>query len=144
MIRPSACFPNRIAGCTEENVRKLSGTTWAVPLGATVFGKLNDPDEQRYLITWTLYENQPYVEINWGVHGKKPNPLPEAGWLSFPFDLKDPDYRLYRTGGIVDPKRDFVERSNKDFCFLNTSIAMFDNLGNGVTVNCPTSPRNQY
>jgi hypothetical protein len=92
------------------------------------------------LTTWTLYENHPYVVIDWGIDGKKPNPLPEAGWLSFPFDLDTPQYRLYRTGGIVDPKRDLVERSNKDFCFLNTSMAMFDESGGGVALNCPASP----
>jgi hypothetical protein len=79
---------------------------------ATVFGKLDDPDSQRYLLSYTLYENEPYVEINWGVDGKGPNPQPEAGWLSFDFNLETPEYRLYRTGGIVDPQREFVDNTN--------------------------------
>lgn len=107
---------------------------------ATVFGKLNNDDAQTYLVTYTLYENQPYVEVNWGVDGKKPNSLPEAGWLSFPFAVENPQYRLYRTGGIVDPQTEFVERTNSDYYFLNTSMAMFNEAGKGVAINCPASP----
>jgi hypothetical protein len=109
-------------------------------LRATVFGKLKDPDDQRYMISYTLYENQPYVEIVWGVDGKKPSPLPEAGWLSFPFNLENPEYRLYRTGGIVDPKKDFINNTNHDYYFLNTSITLFDESGKGMAINCPNSP----
>jgi hypothetical protein len=107
---------------------------------ATIFGMLDDPDSQRYLVTYTLYENQPYVEINWAVDGKKPNPLPEAGWLSFPFNIDKPDYRLYRTGGIVDPQEDFIDNTNQDYYFLNTSMTMFDESGFGMALNCPSSP----
>ena len=107
---------------------------------ATVFGKLNDDDLQSYLVTYTLYENQPYIEIVWGVDGKKPNPLPEAGWLSFPFAVEKPQYRLYRTGGIVDPQTEFVKKTNSDFCFLNTSMMIFDEAGQGIGLNCPDSP----
>jgi hypothetical protein len=107
---------------------------------ATVFGKLDDPDSQRYLLSYTLYENEPYVEINWGVDGKGPNPQPEAGWLSFDFNLETPEYRLYRTGGIVDPQREFVDNTNRDFYFLNTSMSMYDGSGAGVVLNSPSSP----
>jgi hypothetical protein len=106
----------------------------------TLFGILDDPDSQRYMVTYTLYENQPYIEIVWGVDGKRPNPLPEAGWLSFPFNLDHPEYRFYRTGGIVDPNREFVEGANHEFCFLNTSMALFDNQGRGMALNSPDAP----
>jgi alpha-mannosidase len=109
-------------------------------VSATVFGKTDDPGSEKYLITYTLYENQPYIEVNWGIDGKKPDSKPEAGWLAFPFDLQKPEYRLYRTGGIVDPQKDLIRRSNQDFYFLNTSMTMFDSKGNGIVLNCPTSP----
>jgi len=107
---------------------------------ATVFGKLEGPVSQDYLVTYTIYEDQPYIEINWGIDGKKPSALPEAGWLSFPFALSNPEYRLYRTGGIVDPRREFTEGANQDYYFLNTSMAMYDQKGWGVALNCPSSP----
>ena len=107
---------------------------------ATVFGNLDNPGLQHYLVTYTLYENQPYIEIAWGVDGKKPNPLPEAGWLAFPFNLDTPEYRLYRTGGIVDPQRELVQNTNHDFYFLNTSMTMHNSAGEGVVLNSPSSP----
>ena len=109
-------------------------------VSATVFGTTDAPESQHYLVTFTLYENQPYIELNWGIDGKRPNAIPEAGWLSFPFALKKPEYRLFRTGGIVDPQKDLVKRSNHDYYFLNTSMTMFENSGNGVVLNCPSSP----
>lgn len=138
MIRPSV--PNQesvvYSGICEKIVYQDMGNA----IRATVFGKLNDDDSQSYLVTYTLYENQPYVEIVWGVDGKKPNSLPEAGWLSFPFNIAHPEYRLYRTGGIVDPQTEFVERTNADFYFLNTSMTIFDKSDIGIGLNCPTSP----
>ncbi len=138
MIRPSV--PNQESVVYNGICEKIVYQNLGNAIRATVFGELNDDDSQSYLVTYTLYENQPYVEIVWGVHGKKPNSLPEAGWLSFPFNLDNPEYRLYRTGGIVDPQREFVANTNADFYFLNTSMTMFDKSGMGVGLNCPTSP----
>ncbi len=107
---------------------------------ATVFGTIDVPKKQEYLVSFTLYENQPYIEIDWGVDGKKPDPNPEAGWLSFPFNLEKTEYRLYRTGGITDPEKDFISRSNADYYFLNTSMTLFDKDGNGYAINSPSAP----
>jgi hypothetical protein len=109
-------------------------------LRATIFGKLNDLDDQKYLVSYTLYANQPYIEITWGVDGKKPSPLPEAGWLAFPSNLENPAYRLYRTGGIVDPTTDFINNTNHDYYFLNTSMTLFDDTGKGMAINSPHAP----
>ena len=138
MIRPS--IPNQESVVYKGTCEKIEYLNMGNAVRASVFGKLNDDDSQSYLLTYTLYENQPYVEIDWGVDGKKPNPLPEAGWLSFPFAVEKPQYRLYRTGGIVDPQTEFVERTNSDFYFLNTSMTIFDDAGKGIALNCPTSP----
>jgi len=107
---------------------------------ATVFGKVHALDPQQYLLTYTLHENSPFVEIVWGINGKRPNSLPEAGWLSFPFALKSPEYRLNRIGGIVDPQRELIKGTNQDFVFLNTSMAMFDSKGSGICLNSPDAP----
>ncbi len=138
MIRPN--IPNEESLVYKGICEKIVYLNMGNAIRATIFGKLNDKDSQRYLVTYTLYEDQPYVEIVWGVDGKKPNSLPEAGWLAFPLNVDKPEYRLYRTGGIVDPKKDFIERTNQDYYFLNTSMTMFDSTGKGVALNCPTSP----
>jgi len=106
---------------------------------ATALCQLNDSSAQRYLVSYTLYENEPYIEITVGLDGKKPVPNPEAGWVAFPFALDKPEYRLLRTGGIVDPQRDLVNGANHDFYFLNTAMAMYDKSG-GIGLNCPHTP----
>ena len=138
MIRSNVPFNEDIIykGECEKVVYKNMGNA----IRATVIGKVNNSELQKYYVTYTLYENQPYVEINWGVDGKKPNPLPEAGWLSFPFNIEKPEYRLYRTGGIVDPQRELIEQSNQDYYFINTSMTMFDKSKFGVVLNSPSSP----
>ncbi len=138
MIRPN--IPNTESVIYKGSCEKIVYLNMGNAIRATIFGKLNDKDSQGYLVTYTLYEDQPYVEIVWGVDGKKPNSLPEAGWLSFPLNVDKPEYRLYRTGGIVDPQKEFIERTNQDYYFLNTSMTMFDSSGCGVALNCPTSP----
>ena len=138
MGRPSVPDPARkvFRGKCEKIVYREMGNG----VSASVFGKTDDPGRQSYIVTYTLYEKQPYIEIDWGINGKRPDSKPEAGWLSFPFDLKQPEYRLYRTGGIVDPKKDFIARSNHDYYFLNTSMTMFDKTGTGYAINSPSSP----
>jgi hypothetical protein len=138
MGRPSVPETKRkvFKGRCEKIVYRNMGNA----VSASVFGKCDDPGNQRYIVTYTLYEDQPYVEINWGINGKSPDANPEAGWLAFPFSLVKPEYRLYRTGGIVDPKKDFIARSNQDYFFLNTSMTMFDETGTGYALNSPSSP----
>lgn len=109
-------------------------------ISASLFCKIDEPVNHSYIVTYTLFENQPYIEIDWGINGKQADPMPEAGWLSFPFNLDDPGYRLYRTGAIVDPKKDFLARSNQDYCFLNTSMTLFDKTGTGYALNTPSAP----
>ena len=138
MIRPN--IPNEESMVYKGSCEKIVYLNMGNSIRATIFGKLNDKESHGYLLTYTLYEDQPYVEIVWGVDGKKPNSLPEAGWLAFPLNVDKPEYRLYRTGGIVDPQKEFIERTNQDYYFLNTSMTMFDSMGRGVALNCPTSP----
>ena len=138
MIRPSVSHSGNwvFKGKCERIEYKDMGNA----VRASVICNLNDSESQKYTVSYTLYENQPYIEITWGIHGKRPNPVPEAGWLSFPFALENPEYRLYRTGGIVDPQKEFIKRSNHEFYFLNTSMTMFDQSGGGVVLNCPDAP----
>ena len=138
MGRPSV--PNQTTNSYKGSCNKIVYLNVGNAVRATVFGKINTSVEQNYLVTYTLHENQPYVEIDWGIDGKKPIALPEAGWLSFPFALEKPEYRLNRIGGIVNPQRELVDRTNHDFYFLNTSMTMFDNKGGGIVLNSPSSP----
>ncbi len=139
MIRPAV--PDTESMVHQGKCEKIAYLDMGNAVRATVFGKLEDPGSQQYLVTYTLYENQPYLEIAWGVDGKKPDPHPEAGWLAFPFNVDEPEYRLYRTGGIVDPASELVAGTNHDYYFLNTSMTLHDRSGRrGVVLNSPSSP----
>lgn len=96
--------------------------------------------EGNYTLTYTLYEDAPYVEICWGLQGKHADPQPEGGWLAFPFNISKPTFHLGRTGAIVNPATDFVKNTNHDYFFLNTGMAVVDNKGNGFGLNTPNAP----
>lgn len=138
MIRPSV--PYQKGKIYKGRCERIVYNDMGNAVRATVFGRLNDKESQSYLVSYTLYKDQPYVEVNWGVHGKNPSALPEAGWLSFPLSVVSPNYRLNRTGGIVDPKTEILSNTNTDYHFLNTSLAIFGVSGQGVGLNVPESP----
>ncbi|MGK9119397.1 glycoside hydrolase family 38 C-terminal domain-containing protein [Olivibacter jilunii] len=93
-----------------------------------------------YSITVTLYKNTPNVELIWSINGKPAEPWPEAGWISLPFNVNDPAFKLARLGGIVDPSQDFVKGSNFDYFFLNSGMSVIDKHGNGVGLSTPDAP----
>ena len=65
----------------------------------------------------TLYAGQPWVDLEWSIANKTPDPWPEGGWLCFPLRADDPSFRLARLGSIVDPAKDLVRGSNHElFC----------------------------
>ena len=78
-----------------------------------------DASGHDYSLIISLYQEQPFVEITWAVHSKPSDPWPEAGWITFPLNVKKPEFRLGRLGAIVDPTKDFIEGSNHDYCFFD-------------------------
>lgn len=93
-----------------------------------------------YFVTYTLYAESPYLELNWAINNKEADPWPEAGWLSFPVNIQNARFRCMRTGGVVDPAKDFVKGSNFDYYFLNTGLAVVDEQGFGLGINSPDAP----
>ncbi len=89
-----------------------------------------------YDIVITLPRQQPFVDVEWRVTGKTPDPLPEGGWLCFPFAVKEPQFKLGRLGGPIDPAKDIVTGANKTLICLNTGLTITgpDNAGVGL---CP-------
>jgi len=51
-------------------------------------------------------------------------------------NVKDPQFRLGRLGGIVDPTRDFIRGSNHDLQAVHTAVTVADPQGRGVGI-CP-------
>ncbi len=87
-----------------------------------------------------LYRNMPYVEITWSINSKPAEPWPEAGWISFPFNIQRPVFKLGRLGAVVNPATDFIKGSNFDYGFLNTGMAVIDGTGKGFGLCSPDAP----
>jgi alpha-mannosidase len=109
-------------------------------VSAILHFKRDDNNPNDYTMIYSLYRNLPYVEIQWGITGKSPDPWPEAGWISFPFNIDKPDFRLGRLGSIVDPVQDFIKNSNLDYCFVNTGIAITGPDKKGFGISSPDVP----
>jgi len=100
-----------------------------------------DPDlTHHYSITFSLTENKPIVEIIWSINGKPADAWPEGGWISFPFNIEKPQFKLGRPGAVVDPATDFIRGSNHDYCFLNSGMAVIDSKSQGFGIMSPDVP----
>jgi hypothetical protein len=88
----------------------------------------------------TLYRDARYLELTWSINGKPAEPWPEAGWISFPFNIQRPVFKLGRLGAVVNPATDFVKGSNVDYGFLNTGMALVDEAGRGFGLCSPDAP----
>ncbi len=83
-----------------------------------------------------LYAGEPYLDLEVTLHDKPADDWPEAGWICLPVNVRKPQFRLGRLGGIADPARDFVRGSNHDLQAVNTGVSMADAEGHGVGL-CP-------
>ena len=84
----------------------------------------------------TLYAGQPWLDLEWSITNKTPDPWPEGGWLCFPLQADDPSFRLARLGSIVDPAKDLVRGSNHEIFCLNGGLVVRSASGGGTGI-CP-------
>ena len=56
--------------------------------------------------------------------------------MSLPLNLSQPNFRLSRLGGIVDPKKDIIPGSNRHLFWLHHGLAVYGSDGYGVGI-CP-------
>ncbi|HEY4207206.1 MAG TPA: hypothetical protein VGM31_10350 [Puia sp.] len=93
-----------------------------------------------YSITVTLSANEARIGLEWAINGKPAEPWPEAGWISLPFNVSLPSFRVGRLGAVVDPVKEFIKGSNFDYFFLNTGMAVIDSAGEGFGFSAPDAP----
>lgn len=87
-------------------------------------------------LVFTLPNEQPSVEVEWRVEDKTADPLPEGGWLCFPFAVAEPRFRLGRLGGPIDPTREIVGGANRHYFCLNTGLTITGRDARGIGL-CP-------
>lgn len=124
---------------TGKNARIVYSESPAAVSATMIFSpSANLPHD--YSVTVSLYKNTPNVELIWNINNKPAEPWPEAGWISLPFKVENPTFKLGRLGGIVDPAKDFIKGTNFDYCFLNSGMSVIDNNGNGFGLSSPDAP----
>jgi len=111
-----------------------------VSVAATMLFSASDKLPHDYSITVSLYRNSPKVELIWSIHSKPAESWAEAGWISLPFNVDHPTFKLARLGAVIDPTQDFVKGSNLDYGFLNSGMAIIDGRGNGIGLATPDAP----
>jgi alpha-mannosidase len=93
-----------------------------------------------YSLSLALYRNLPYLELNWFIDGKPAESWPEAGWISFPFRVENPEFKVGRLGAVIDPAKDIIKGSGSDFYLINNGIALHDRQLNGFGLSTPDAP----
>jgi hypothetical protein len=86
-----------------------------------------------------LERDQPYLRLDVLIADKPADPWPEAGWICLPFAIDEPQFRLGRLGGIVDPAKDIVAGANRHLLALNSGMTVTDPRGRGVGL-CASYP----
>jgi hypothetical protein len=89
-----------------------------------------------FALVFTCHRHQPSLEVEWHVSEKTPDPIPEGGWLCFPFAVTQPQFKLGRLGGPIDPLQDTVVGANRHYFCLNTGLTITDKDGEGIGL-CP-------
>lgn len=132
---------------SDEPYRRITGKNPVIDfvkdeisVSARVHFKPAEEFGHKYTVVYTLYRDKPYVEMIWSINGKPAEAWPEGGWVSFPFNIHKPQFKLGRPGAVVDPAVDFVKGSNRDYCFLNTGMAVLDEKQQGVGIMSPDVP----
>ena len=120
-LPPAKNFPYCATTAVEASLELRSDAVSATAvLRAAPRGTIPDATQLKV----TLYAGQPWLDLEWSIAKKTPDPWPEAGWLCFPLRADNPGFRLARLGAIVDPARDLVRSSNHEVCCLNGGLVV--------------------
>ena len=84
----------------------------------------------------TLYEGQPYVDLEITLKDKAKDNWPEADWLCLPFKVRNPAFRVGRALGMMNPATDILPGANRDIYAVGSGVTLTDADGSGVAV-CP-------
>ena len=106
----------------------MSFTAQVTPLG--VVGTLACPATPALpcAITWTLtlYRELPQVDLAVDITDirNQTDGWPQALWVSLPFNIDHPDFRVGRVGSIINPATDIVPGTNHRFYWCNFGVAI--------------------
>jgi len=132
-LPPASEYPYCSATATEATVEiRTNALSVTAVLKAAPRGIIRDATQLRV----TLHAGLPYLDLEWSIDNKTPDPWPEGGWLCFPLRAEAPRFRLSRLGSIVDPAKDLIPGSNHEIFCLNRGL-LVKGAGGGGTGLCP-------
>jgi hypothetical protein len=132
-LPPAKDVPHISASPRNFRLSISRGPLWTVATMRAAAGKEVPHD---VTLRVTLFADQPYIDVEWQVTGKKADPWPEGGWLCFPLKIDQPRFRLGRLGSVTDPAKDIVRSGNFDTFCLNTGLNVLGSDSSGVGL-CP-------
>ncbi|HVV73048.1 MAG TPA: hypothetical protein VHI52_16350, partial [Verrucomicrobiae bacterium] len=142
-LTPQSDFNKPVPAPLQQPYAAIRLTNWTAEVRSTPLRKtltLHSPNAaplaRSVTIEYTLWENQPYLDIEWSIDSKTPDPIPEGGWLCMPLNLERPRFALSRLGSVIDPDRDIVPGGNRDLICLNAGMMVTGTDGYGVAL-CP-------
>lgn len=121
---------NYAVHATSEISTDVLGQT--VTLKMMPSGKNPDPVTLRI----RLYNDLPYIDLEWEIKDKTADRIPEGGWLCLPLNIKNPTWKLGRIGAVTDPATDIVNNANFHLFALQSGVSVRGEDGYGVAV-CP-------
>ena len=84
----------------------------------------------------TLYDDQPYLDLELTIKDKAKDNWPEADWLCLPFKINNPQFRVGRNLGVMDPAKDILPGANRNMYAVGGGVAITEPDGAGIAL-CP-------
>ena len=83
----------------------------------------------------TLFKNEPYIDMEITIQDKAKDNWPEADWLCLPFKIDNPEFRVYRLLGTMNPE-EILPGANRHLYGVGNGLTITDADGAGIAV-CP-------
>ena len=142
-LSPASDFRKPVPVAEQLPHAELGLTNWTVTVETTALARTivlhsaeAAPLAKAVTLKYTLAAGQPYLDMEWSVDGKTPDPLPEGGWLCLPFNIEQPKFELTRLGSLIDPAKDIIDGGNRELLCLNSGMTVTGSDGDGVGL-CP-------
>lgn len=84
----------------------------------------------------SLYNDTPYIDLEITIVNKAKDNWPEADWLCLPFQIKNPEFNVYRQLGQFNPVKDIQTGANRHLYAIGSGITLTEANGEGIAI-CP-------
>lgn len=136
-----AAVASRFTGAVRlDREGKMSVMSVPFVLGSVPISPPRTAPAQQVRLSVHLPADEPYLELEWSIEDKQPDPWPEAGWLCLPFAFEQPEFRLGRPASIIDPAKDSVRGSNFEIFCVDAGLTVTGKDGQGVGISPLDSP----